>query len=226
MLALLIAVAALGVAGGVLLARLDVFQGSNGSHSVEGSGVAAAETREVSAFDGVELAGSNNVIVRVGGKQRVVVHGDDNLLERVTTDVQQGVLVIGETPGSFTTKSPMYVEVDAPSLDALALSGSGIVSVTRVDAKRFKVSLPGSGVVRASGSATRLDVTLGGSGDAQLQALVADEVTARVTGSGRILVNATTSLDASVAGSGAVVYVGGPSHVTKSVTGSGAVVGG
>jgi hypothetical protein len=214
------------VLGGLLLARLDVFDRSSESTGVQGSGNASTEWRDVAAFSGVELAGSNNVVVRVGGARGVVVHADDNLLEHVTTDVQAGTLVIGETPGSFTTKSPMYVEVTAPTLDSLVLSGSGVVSVTRVDAARLKVSLPGSGVVRASGKATRLDVTLGGSGDAQLQSLPADDVTARVTGSGRILVNATGSLDASVSGSGAVMYVGSPEHVTKNVTGSGAVIGG
>jgi hypothetical protein len=225
-LVILAAVAVLGVIGGVMLARLDVFDGSSGSNGVEGSGNASSEWRDVAAFNGVELAGSNNVIVRVRGKQGVVVHADDNLLDHVTTDVQAGTLVIDEISGSLKTKSPMYVEVTAPALDSLTLSGSGIVSVTHVDATRFSVNLPGSGVVRASGTATRLDVTLGGSGDAQLQGLTADNVTANVSGSGRILVRATNSLDASVSGSGAVMYLGSPESITKNVTGTGAVIGG
>ena len=69
--------------------------------------------------------------VRVGGKQSVVVHGDDNLLSRITTRVRAGSLVIGNTSGSFTTKAPMSVDVTVPSLDALALSGSGVFVVTR-----------------------------------------------------------------------------------------------
>ena len=40
---------------------------------------------------------------------------------------------------------------------------------------------------------------------------------------GRIIVNATNSLDASVRGSGAILYRGNPPHMTKSVTGSGAI---
>jgi hypothetical protein len=46
-----------------------------------------------------------------------------------------------------------------------------------------------------------------------------------VSGSGSIFVTATKSLDASVSGSGAILYVGSPKQVTKSVTGSGAITG-
>src|SRR5262245_51190311 len=52
-----------------------------------GSGVAATQARSVAPFTGVDLAGANNVVIRVGAKQSVVVHADDNLLRRVTTRV-------------------------------------------------------------------------------------------------------------------------------------------
>jgi hypothetical protein len=190
---------------------------------VEGSGVPATQVRDVAGFRGVELAGSNDVVVRVGGTQSVVVHADDNLLGHVTTQVRDGNLVIGTTPGSYRTKVPMSVVVTVPSLDAVTLAGSGLIRATGVDASSVTVTLSGSGLVRMSGTATRLAVSLGGSGDAQLEQLVAKDVQAVVEGSGRIVVTATDSLDASVPGSGAIVYGGNPPHVTTSITGSGAV---
>ena len=47
-----------------------------------------------------------------------------------------------------------------------------------------------------------------------------------VTGSGLIQVIATTSLDASVPGTGAIIYSGNPPQVTTSVTGTGTVTRG
>src|SRR6266545_2722603 len=135
---------ALGV---VLLVQHDVFQGSSSLKGLQGSGVAATQSRELAAFRGIELAGANNVIVRVGGKQSVVVHADDNLLGHVTTQVHGGSLVIGNTTGSFTTKSPMRVEVSVRSLASLTLSGSGIISVTGIKAQSMTVRLSGGGVV-------------------------------------------------------------------------------
>jgi hypothetical protein len=67
----------------------------------------------------------------------------------------------------------------------------------------------------------RLDVDLGGSGDAQLEQLAARDVHAVMSGSGRILVNARSGR--SVPGSGAIVYRGAPAQVTTSTTGSGTV---
>jgi hypothetical protein len=65
-------------------------------------------------------------------RRSVLVKADDNLLNRVTTDVKSGALVIGNTPGSLTAKSPMSVEVNVPSLNALALTGSGNIMVSGI----------------------------------------------------------------------------------------------
>jgi hypothetical protein len=186
--------------------------------------VAATQARALAGFSGLDLAGSNNVTVAVGGRQSVVVHADSNLLRYVTTRVVSGTLVIGTT-GSFTTGSPMSVEVSVPSLAALTLSGSGKISVTGINAPRLTVKLPGSGALYVGGTVTRLNATLGGSGLAQLDNLVARDVHAVVAGSGLIRVTATASLNAAVTGSGAVIYRGNP-QVTSSVTGSGAVTSG
>ena len=207
-----------------LLYHFDVFGGSSSS-TTEGSGVAATQVRHLPAFDRVELAGSNNVFVRVGGKQSVVVRADDNLLDRVTTEVRSGNLVIGNRPGSFTTRGPMSVEVTVPSLQALTLSGSGNIAVDGTRAHGLEVALPGSGTLTASGRATRLDITVSGSGTAQFTGLIADDVRALVSGSGSIFVTATRRLDASVSGTGAILYSGNPQHVTKNVTGTGAITG-
>lgn len=212
--------ALVAIAATVLVA--DVFRSSPGSE-VRGSGVAASEARALPAFDRVELSGSNNVVIRVGAKQRVVVHTDDNLVGRVMTNVEKGTLVVGDEPGSYTTKSPTYVEITTPSLRGLTLSGSGVVSAVGIDSPWLKVALPGSGLVRASGRAEGLDVALGGSGDAQLGQLVAKDAKVVVSGSGRADVTATKSLEAAVSGTGAILYGGHPDGLKTSVTGVGAI---
>jgi len=209
----------------VLLFRSDAFDGSS-SPGVHGSGIAVSQTRELALFKSVELAGSNNVIVDVGHEQSVVVHADDNLLRYVTTRVRAMRLVVGNLSGSFSTKSPMWVEIRVPTLTALRLTGSGTVSARGIDSRVLRATLDGNGVLRATGTATRLFADVGGSGDAQLQQLIARDVHAVVNGSGRILVTATDRLDASIPGSGAVVYLGHPLRVSTSVTGSGAVIPG
>lgn len=215
----------LGALAIVLLYRFDVVGGSSSS-TAEGSGVAATQVRHLPAFSRVDLAGSNNLIVHVGARQSVVVRADDNLLARVTTRVRAGALVVGNTPGGFRTTSPMSVDVTVPTLDAVTLSGSGTIVVDGVRAERFEASLPGSGTLTGSGHAARLAVTVGGSGTARFTQLAANDVRAVVSGSGSVFVTATASLDATVSGTGAVLYSGNPAQVTKNVSGTGAVTPG
>lgn len=208
----------------ILIGLLAHGSGSSGS-GIQGSGIAATQTRTVAGFTSLELAGSNNVTVVVGARQSVVVHADSNLISHVTTRVVAGSLVIADT-GSFTTRTPMSVEVSVPSLTALNLSGSGQISVTGIKASQLTLTVSGSGLLYAAGTAIRLDVILSGDGQAQLSQLTASEVHAVLTGSGLIQVTATMRLDAAVPGSGAIVYSGSPPQVTTSVTGSGTITRG
>jgi hypothetical protein len=215
---------ALGAVAVVLLARFDVFGGSSASDAAAKQDVAVAQAREVPSFRSVDLAGSNNVSIDVGKRQSVVVNGDRGAVRHVTTVVVGGKLVIGNTPDQPSSKSPMRVVITMPALTALELGGSGVLSATNLIGAPLSVALSGSGIVRASGSATDVGIRLGGSGDIQLEHLVARNVAATLAGSGRILVNAANSLKASVPGSGVIMYVGQPEHVTTAITGSGAVI--
>ena len=205
-----------------LFARGDSGNGPSATTGLRGSGVAASASRVVPAFFAVDLAGSSVLTVRVGPQQAVVVHADDNLIDLVTTDVEDGTLVVG-TSGSFTTQSPMTVDVTVPTLETVVLSGSGVVTVEGVTTERLVVRAPGSGVLTVSGTAEQLDVSLTGSGDVRLEELVARDVAATLSGSGRLQVHATDSLEASVPGTGVIVYRGNPSTVTTDVSGTGVI---
>jgi len=209
---------------GVLIGAAIVllFTVHDSTHTLRGSGKPAEQRRAVSAFSGVELAGSNIVTLHVGGRRSVIVRADDNLLSHVITTVRAGRLVIANN-GSVSSRTPMHVAVTVPSLKALTLSGSGMVSAQSVRARSLTVRLSGSGLLRASGTVDRLDVTLGGSGVAELRDLAARDARAVVVGSGRIDLTATSALDASIPGTGTIVYRGNPAQVTTSIAGTGAI---
>ena len=209
---------------GIVLAARHTGTGTTFSSGVQGSGVRATEVRTLPAFTAVDLTGSNNVTVHVGGAQTVTVHGDDNLIRYVTTTVQDGTLAVSQSR-SFSTRSPMSVEITVPALDAATLSGSGVLTVAGVAADHFTVRAPGSGVLAVTGTATTLDATLSGTGDLRLDGLAAHDATVSVPGTGRLLVNASHSLDATVSGVGSIVYSGSPAEVTKDVTGTGSITG-
>ena len=192
-----------------------------GSRS-SGSGVAVTDHREVQPFAAVELAGANTVVVHVGAPQSVDVTGDDNLVDRVTTTVRDGRLVIDDR-GSFTTKAPMHVAVSVPSLDGVELGGAGTVTVEGVTTDDFSSELTGNGTLVVSGTVQRLTAALAGAGTLDLHSLVATDATAQLQGTGTIRVHATSTLDATPTGTGTILYRGDPT-VTMRSRGTGTVV--
>jgi putative autotransporter adhesin-like protein len=200
-----------------------IFFPASSSSLGTGSGVAATQARPLPPFTGVELAGDNNVIVRVGARQSVLVHADSNLLRRVTTRVRSGSLVIGTTPGNLSARSPMFVVVSLPSLDRITLRGDGNFSVAGVHSRSLTVALPGSGNIEATGTATKLVVTIAGEGTALLRRLVSRDAKAVLDGDGSIMLTATHSLAARISGSGTILYNGTPPHVSRRVTGNGTI---
>jgi Putative auto-transporter adhesin, head GIN domain len=193
--------------------------------AVRGSGVPATQARTVPSFGAIDLTGSSSITVHVGSRQTVIVHADDNLINRVTTDVRDGVLVVSER-GSFSSNLPMSVDVTVPTLAAARLTGSGTIAAEGVTGRTFTAEVPGSGLLTVSGTVARLNAILAGSGNMQLGGLTARSVTATVPGSGHIDVHATYTLDASILGNGQIVYSGHPKTVNQIVNGSGAILRG
>jgi hypothetical protein len=216
--------------------------------ATEGSGRAATESRAPGAFDAIAVAGSIDVRVRPSATPAVRVTADDNLVGLVETEVEDGAhgrtLRIALRRGErVRPRTPIRVVVDAVTLRAVALSGSGDLALERFETPALALSISGagdavlrdlhtgalsvriagSGDVRAGGRADEATLSIAGSGDADLSALSAGTVEVSIAGSGDADVTAERSLKVRIAGSGDVRYGGGATEVRSSVVGSGSV---
>lgn len=189
---------------------------------IKGSGNRSTEVREVSGFSRIELKGSPDVRIVVGSGPSLAVHGDDNILPVITTEVHGDKLVISSSKG-YSTNIGIDVDIEVPSLEGVALIGSGDIEVEGLNADSFAVVLKGSGDVVAAGIVDAVDAELKGSGDIDFSKVEARTARAVLQGSGDIVVNATESLDARVAGSGDIEYGGNPASMTTDVSGSGEI---
>jgi hypothetical protein len=188
----------------------------------EGSGVEASEARDLDAFSRISLSGETDVVVTVGDAQGVSIRGDDNLLADVETDVDDDTLEISDpSTVDLEPKAGITVEITVPELEEVTVSGSGDVRVEGIGSDIFRAEVSGSGKVEASGEVQRVDAEVSGSGDLELAELASRDAIAEVSGSGSIHLHATESLDASVSGSGDIVYAGDPPDVESDVSGSG-----
>jgi len=219
---------AAGVAAVALIALLAaavtllVLRDRSSSTSLTGDGIGATQVRSLPPFHEVELAGGGDVRVDVGGTQRVVVRADRNLLGHVTTQVEHGRLLVG-TSGSFSTSSPLEVDVTVPRLDVLALSGGGLATAANLDQKRLQLVLSGGGMLSALGKVGRGEILHSGGGYVDASKLEARDAVVQLSGGGSAVVNATETLRAVVSGAGSILYRGSPRHIESDVTGVGSV---
>lgn len=190
--------------------------------ATRGDADVVTERRPVSDFQGVAVDATADVRVRVGGPFSVMVTAEPDVVDRVTTDVRDGTLVIGAR-ASYSSQRGVIVEVEVPALDHMALAGAGRLAASGVSADSFRVSLPGSGEVRAEGRAGRLVVRVDGSGNARLFDLQARRAEVRVGGAGNVDVTVAEAIDALVTGAGNVVYDGRPPTVVTRADGSGRI---
>jgi len=194
------------------------------SQRVEGSGVAARESRSVSGFTSIEIAGAADAAVSFGDTESVVVETDDNILPLITTEVSGGKLVINTRSNTnFSTELGIKVTVTMKELEAAEVSGSGNMTLIGVPGGAVQVEISGSGNITAAGVADSVEVNLDGSGNILCGELQAKTAVIRLDGSGNVAVYASQSLDAAIGGSGNVQYGGDPTQLQTSVTGSGSI---
>ena len=221
-LAALFLVAALGLAA---LAGCIVAIGGGDwydAHVLHGNGDQVGELRELPPFRRIELRGSSDLDVQVGGAQSVEVRADSNLIELVTTEVRGDLLVISMQPGRYSFQRGPELVVHVPALDALDIHGSADASVTGVQGEHFRAAVSGSGDISATGRVDHLEARVSGSGDLRLGGLEARTADVRVSGSGDIRVDVRERLEAHVSGSGDIAYTGSPAKDVH-VSGSGSV---
>lgn len=190
---------------------------------VVGSGRSTSESRAVSGFDEVALAGSGSLTITQTGTESLTIQADDNILPLLTSDVVGHRLTLGTKPNtSFETRTPITYRLTVKDLRGLSISGSGDATATGITTPSLTVSISGSGTVMLSGRAESQHVTISGSGEYRARDFATRTASVTVTGSGDAAVNCSETLDARVSGSGAIIYTGHPA-VTQRVTGSGTI---
>jgi hypothetical protein len=208
----------------------------------------STEDRHLSGFNAVSVSGSFDVFITQGPSESVKVDAPSDVIDRIITEVQGGVLKIyTKNNNGFNWNTSgnrkMIVYVSIKDINSVSLSGSGdvlfkeglrapslIVKLNgsgdisgKIEVKNLETSLSGSGDITLTGRAQTSTVSVVGSGDFTGQNLVTSNTSVKVAGSGDASVNAADKIEASVVGSGDIHYTGAAKNVSSSKAGSGSV---
>ena len=186
----------------------------------------STETRSVDAFTGISSSALVKIEVKSGSPCAVMLDGEQADFKTVTTEVKDGILVIGQD--GHSKSGPVTVHVTVSDLkkidvggatevvgvgtftvDSLRIEGSGgsqlIVNVT---ATAVSVDLSGASGMQLCGTATRSHVELSGAAELHAGCLDAQDVTLSASGASSGTVMASQTINAKTSGASDILIYG------------------
>ncbi len=209
-----------------------------------GSGVITTQNREVGGFDSVQVDGAGQIIILQGEEESLEIQAEDNIIDRLTSEVQGNTLVLGYRDSVWRnsiipTKRIIYtltiddlseitingaadLEIDSLETGALALTinGAGQVTIDQLSAESLNVKIAGTTDMTIAGQVTQQLVSIEGAGNYKAGDLQTSTTSIEIDGLGSATVWASENLDISIDGGGNLRYYGSP-NVTQEINGFG-----
>lgn len=192
------------------------------AQQVKGNGNVQSQDRNVGSFSGIKNSCSADIFISKGESGSIRVVADENLLEYISTTVQDGILVI-DTKKSFWNSKKMEVYLTMNALTSMVLNGSGNVNVSDpLSGNNVSIRLSGSGDLNANLEVKNLELGISGSGDVEFSGVRGD-LKISISGSGEVEASnlQLENLSTSTNGSGDMKLSGTAVNMTSKISGSG-----
>lgn len=161
---------------------------SDGLFCENGDGPIVEKELSLPSIDGIDLAGSFDVVLVQGNEQRITAIGHQNIIDELRTSVKDGIWKIDLKNGCFNNFS-LRIEITLPEISKLGLSGSGNLVTSGFDnVENLVVILDGSGNLSSNGQFRVSDlakIESDGSGKIDL-AIVSNQLEVKLNGSGDV----------------------------------------
>lgn len=223
-----------------------IFLSMPSCRKVAGHGPVVTENRSISNFNSIAFAVPGNLFFTQDSVYKIEIQAQENITREIETYLVGSELKIRVSDHvRLRSNEEIRINVSAPSITALLLSGSGNVHVlnsyrpanTRLTisgsgsmniqdivTNKVEVAVSGSGeLLVMNGTASHEEVDISGSGQIDLLGMVARTARTKISGSGSVKLHVTDELHSTISGSGTVYYQGSPA-VNTTISGSGKVV--
>lgn len=209
---------------------------------INGNGDYISRAFSVSDFDQISLFVAADVDVTQSSSTSMEVEGQENILDALDVQTNNGKLVIGRD-NCFKNMKKIKVHLSTPSLSLVQITGSGNISgigtfsgsdfiadisgsgniAFDLDVQKLNSHITGSGDMTFTGKATDHTMGISGSGYMRCFQLEGETADVTITGSGNSEVTVSDQLKVHIEGSGNVYYKGNP-VLDSNISGSGKVI--
>ncbi len=210
---------------------------------ISGEGAPVERELELRYFEGFINTISAKIELTQGDEQKVVVIGQENIIDNIRTDVY-GELWTIRYDQLVRHTDELIIKITLPFIDHIGIAGTGSVESTNYfnDLTSLDFMISGSGNIDFEGSSEQLGVLISGSGDINLVGETTNmevfisgsgimdsyncqtqDASLTITGSGSLFLLVDNYLKVTISGSGDVYYKGEPEIVSK-ITGTGSII--
>ena len=186
-----------------------------------GSGHLATESRTVANFSQIDVSSIFQVEVVAQSEFSVEVEADDNLLQFIRTEVNDGRLEISLSK-SVKTSNPLRVRISAPNIDRIEASGASRVTVSNLKNSEISLDTSGASKINLSGETSKLTVDVSGASQIDAGSLSTNAANIDASGASYVNVNVANELTADASGASRITYSGSPS-VQRSTSGASSI---
>jgi hypothetical protein len=195
-------------------------------HDRRDSGPTRSQTREVEAFDSIDMQGAARLLITVGKPESLVIEGREAAIERVETEVRGNTLHIESKPKDWfmnSSRRRVTLRITVPHLESLQVEGGNDIRLSGFAGGESNIRLAGAAHIKAVGHLDELTVRMAGAGHGDFSRLIADQTKVVVDGVGSVIVHPRQTLDATMNGVGAILYTGNPREVNTRMNGLGTI---
>lgn len=196
-----------------------------------GSGNIEKQERKLQEFHSVNVGGSFEVVIRHGNNYKVIIEGDDNILEDIETDISNGRLNIGYRDGVNVNNTDVKIYVETSGLQSVNASSSATVKVegvmdsdktlkfhassaasveAEIDAPAAELDASSSGRITLKGRTKNLDTQASSAGEIEAGQLLSENTKAQASSGASVTVHASLKLNGQASSGGSINYRGDP----------------
>lgn len=188
---------------------------------VEGSKNVMKETRKVSSFSKVQVEDAIKAKIAQGSKVKVEVRANDNLMDKIATEVTNGTLYV-KYKGSVSTKNAVSeVFIQMPTVEHITLNDAVSAEVTDfTDLSTLRLDVNDASNLSISGDADVLDINVADAGNVRGFSFVADNCNVRVTDASQLSISCNKLLEGKVTDASVLRYKGNPTVTAKAAMAS------
>ncbi len=214
--------------------------------TLRGSGNVISETREVSGFDKIQIDGAGELYLTQGDQESLEIKAEDNIIEQIRTEVQDGTLVISFdehfprlnlVPTRTIRFNLSVIDVEKITINGAAtvtaeewqgesleveINGAAEIDMHQVDLAVLDLRLDGGADCSMSGSAQDVTVRVDGAGSVDLKDLQSSTSEVVINGASEARLWVTEKLNAEINGAGSIRYYGSP-QVSQNIQGIGTI---